>query len=56
MQVGIMDSGFLRVPMVCKHFALLSRTKQQAIAILLRRSLELAFEFGMRNYSENLSE
>lgn len=56
MQVRIVDSGFLRVPMIGEHLALFSGTEQHAIAILLRRGLELAFEFGMRNYAENLSE
>lgn len=56
MQMGIMDAGFLWVPVVGEDFGLLSGTKQQAIAILLRGGLKLAFEIGMGNYAEDLRE
>lgn len=52
----IVDSGFLRVPMIREHFGLFSGTEQQAVAILLGRGFELALEVGMRNDSEHLSE
>ena len=54
MQMGIMHTGLLRMPMIGKNFSIFSGSSEQTVAVFLSCRFELPFLFRMRNCPENL--